>query len=103
MEEVIMYRTNDGKIHETVDKACVYLLDRMRPILADILGRGKTKPIVDNPESIANTLLDSLFDETRIFGNGKKQWHLMDLDHGTRRIWGAPITNLYFFNTDKES
>ncbi len=38
------------------------------------------------------------FDETRIFGNGKAQWHLMDLDHGTRRIWGAAITNLYFIN-----
>jgi hypothetical protein len=27
--------------------------------------------------------------------NGKSKWRLLDLDHGTKRLWGEPIARLY--------
>ena len=34
------------------------------------------------------------FDDVRIYGNGKPQWYLQDLDHGTLRQWGNPVLRL---------
>lgn len=32
--------------------------------------------------------------------NGRAQWRVVDLDHGTRRLWAAPVGALRFVKED---